>query len=224
MKSSRFNTEWNSAEELIAWAEEHAKTRPEEFRKGQYIYTELYPEFRKVIESCPSLGELDCFYDDDLLEDFLEELFEMSEIHDDMAVEPDREEISREDVYILIADSAMRKMGFLFPNADSEEYDPVADYTYTDDSGREYRRWDVPVFIILSGIAAFFPREVIFDRCRSQMAVHDYVPEEETLRRIYDTAEKECMDEVNAIIETDRLFDADENPIEILGIIKNMLF
>ncbi len=134
-----------------------------------------------------------------------------------------REEISREDVYILIADSAMRKMRFLFPNADSEEYDPVADYTYTDDSGREYKRWDVPVFIILSGIADIRPEEDIFDRCRRQMAVHDYVPEEETLRRIYDTAENECLDEINAIIETDRLFEADEDPIEILGTIKNML-
>ncbi len=56
------------------------------------------------------------------------------------------------------------------------------------------------------------------------MAVHDYVPEEETLRRIYDTAENECLDEINAIIETDRLFEAYEDPIEILGTIKNMLF
>lgn len=76
MKSIKFNTEWSSAEELIAWAEEYAKSRPEELRKGQFIYNELYPEFDLLIDA---IKPYDCFHVDEKIPVFLTALFNLWE-------------------------------------------------------------------------------------------------------------------------------------------------
>lgn len=75
MKSFLLNTEWKSPKELVQWAEEYAKGRPADIRAGQYIYTQLYPEFRWAADA---LGEFDCFYDDTKLPAFLEHLFTLT--------------------------------------------------------------------------------------------------------------------------------------------------
>lgn len=76
MKSIKFNIEWSSAEELIAWAEEYAKSRPEELRKGQFIYNELYPEFDLLIDA---IKPYDCFHVDEKIPVFLTSLFNLWE-------------------------------------------------------------------------------------------------------------------------------------------------
>ena len=75
MKSFLLNTEWKSPEELVQWAEEYATGRPADIRAGQYIYTQLYPEFRWAADA---LSEFDCFYDDTKLPAFLEHLFTLT--------------------------------------------------------------------------------------------------------------------------------------------------
>ena len=50
------------------------------------------------------------------------------------------EGLTIEDVYILITEHAMAKMPFL-------ENDDI----YTAENGKEYHKWDVPVFIMLNG-------------------------------------------------------------------------
>ena len=75
MKSFLLQTEWNTPEELLRWAEDYAKGRPDGIRTGQYIYTQLYPEFRWAADA---LAEFDCFYDDSKMPVFLEHLFTLT--------------------------------------------------------------------------------------------------------------------------------------------------
>ncbi len=69
----------------------------------------------------------------------------------------------------------------------------------------------------------FIPTKRLMEFFCFQMAVHNYFSEGVMLSKIINTAEKECIGEINSIIKTDHLFAADENPIEIFAHIKNKL-
>lgn len=122
--------------------------------------------------------------------------------------------IEKEDIYIAIAKSAMTKMKFLF----SEDNDN----TYVH-NGREYREYDVPVFIVLSGFAYGKSLVNIYHQCVMQMISRGYSPDSEKLNRIVAIVGKDCKDEINILKETDRRLISHESPNSIFNDIVELL-
>ena len=132
-------------------------------------------------------------------------------------------EISKEDVYMLIASRAIKKMGFLFSDEESEELDTDDYDTYIGHGGKEYGKWDVPVFIALNGVARGYDSVRIYHSCLMQMRSHGFSPDPEKLNKIYSTVVQKCSEEAEAILTTDDRFDAGDDPVEIFNDIKTSL-
>ena len=131
------------------------------------------------------------------------------------------EHITKEDVYMLITSSAMNKMQFLFPEEndwDSDDYD-----RYVSDDGKEYGKWDVPVFIMLNGVAQGTDPALLYRNCVLQMTGHGFAPDPQKLSMIYMTASQECEDEVEAILTANDRFGDGDDPIDIFNDIKYSL-
>jgi len=70
------------------------------------------------------------------------------------------EEITKEDIFMLISSSAKDKLDFIWPDEDDPDFLTSEEFeTYVTDDGREYNKWDTPVFLNLhydanSGICA----------------------------------------------------------------------
>ena len=122
------------------------------------------------------------------------------------------EKITKEDVYRLIASSAMEKMDFL----DDDE-------TYIGNNGEEYGKWDVPVFIMLHGTASQVSYVQIMNTCVINLTTNGFGIDPNLLNKAYQTVVEKCQPEVDAIRETDRRFDVDDNPIDIFNDIKALL-
>lgn len=112
----------------------------------------------------------------------------------------------KEDIYIAIVKSAITKMPFLY----SEDNDN----TYLH-NGREYREYEVPVFIILSGFAHERSLIETYNKCVMQMLSRQFSPDPEKLNHIVEIVKKDCQEEINLVRETDRRFSSGESPILI---------
>ena len=113
-------------------------------------------------------------------------------------------------------------MDFLFPREDTENWDSDDFDSYTVD-GKEYGKWDVPVFIILNGIAYGQEKNNSFQMCAFQMRSHGFIPDFFKLEKIFQVAGEKCKNEIRAIIVTDERFNSEEEPLLIFNDIKDSL-
>lgn len=118
--------------------------------------------------------------------------------------------IEKEDIYLVIAKSAMSKIQPLF----SEDCDNNNTYIH---NGREYREYDVPVFIVLSGLAHGYSLVDIFRQCVMQMQFRGFSPNPEKLNQIVDIVRKECQAEIDLVRETDKRSLSGESPVSIFN-------
>lgn len=123
-------------------------------------------------------------------------------------------DIVKEDIYIAIVKSAITKMPFL----NSEDNDN----TYFH-NGREYHEYEVPVFIVLSGLAHERSLVEIYNKCVMQMLSRRFSPDPEIINHIVEIVRKECQDEINLVKETDRRFSIGESSISIYNDILDSL-
>ena len=114
--------------------------------------------------------------------------------------------IEKEDIYIAIAKSAIRKMQFLFSEDNNNTYFH---------NGREYHEYDVPVFIVLSGFAHEKSQVEIYHNCVMQMLSRRFSPDPEKLNQIVEIVRNNCQEEIHIVREIDRRFSTGESSISI---------
>ena len=117
-------------------------------------------------------------------------------------------EIEKEDIYIAITKTAMNKIHFIF----SEEMDEKITYI---SNGREYGEYDVPLWIVLSGLAGGYSVIEILNKCVMQMISHGLNPDPNILNLIVDNIYDLCQDEISLVREVDRRLDAGESSTSI---------
>lgn len=113
--------------------------------------------------------------------------------------------IEKEDIYIAIAKSAIRKMQFLFSDNNNTYFH----------NGREYHEYDVPVFIALSGFANEKSQVEIYHNCVMQMLSRRFSPDPEKLNQIVEIVRNNCQEEIHIVRETDKRFSTGESSISI---------
>ncbi len=128
--------------------------------------------------------------------------------------------VTKEDVFIMITSFAVKKMIFLFPDVDVFSNDTDDYETYTTEDGKEYGKWDVPVFIVLNGLARKLSIPEIVLACVQKLCEHGFSVDCDKINGIIQTANEKCESEINAIIEADWRFEQGDNPIEIFNEIK----
>jgi len=134
------------------------------------------------------------------------------------------EEITKEDIFMLISSSAKDKLDFIWPDEDDPDFLTSEEFeTYVTDDGREYNKWDTPVFLMLNGVMSNQDKQWVINLCCAQMMLRGFTPDVKKIEKVYQTIRRDCQDEVNALSYAMNRFEMDDDYLEILNSVKYML-